>query len=463
MKSVTINLLCLFLLCQGLVMGQNIPNTLSPEQKAYELSLIWKEMSYNFDNMNHCPELDIDSLYRAFIPIVMSTPDDYAYSKEIMRFLAHFRNNHTYVADSPSWITPLAQLYIRTEYRDGKLFLTNFYSKYMDRMHVGDEIVSINRQNAVDYMRENMLPYVPATNDEHRWKTAMSFNGPWTFCPYGTLFELTMKGDTTYRLLLPAEKRIEDERNDWFVNDYEMNKENLLYVDSDSQTAYLRIIDCLVSGKNFFLQCRDSISSCKQIILDLTHNTGGQSYNTEDVAGFLAKVDTFSSETILSRMNVASMKAQGMNWCNKESENEDILCLMKNGTYFTTFPSAKYANPYYPNCYQGQVVVITGSGTASAAEWLVSRLKQDKSIVFYGETTSGATGYPYQLALPSGLVVRFNTWRTFSPDGMKETSYGFVPTIPLDFSDCYKSTRPTELFYNIMTKIKSIPHAGEFR
>ncbi|MBO6081115.1 MAG: hypothetical protein J6P54_09140, partial [Bacteroidales bacterium] len=133
----------------------------------------------------------------------------------------------------------------------------------------------------------------------------------------------------------------------------------------------------------------------------------------------------------------------------------DYLCQMKNGTYFYTLPATRYANPYYPNNYNGEVIVIQGNGTASAAEWIVARLRQDKSIRFFGERTAGATGNPYQLNLPSGLIVRFNTWRTFSPDGT-ETSYGFDPDVLVDFSDCYKATEPAELYRRIVAEIKHI-------
>ena len=181
-KLITISL-TLFL--PFLLQSQPLPNTLTPDQKAYELSLIWREMAYNFDNMDHCAEVDADSLYRAFVPVVRATEDDYAYSKAIMRYLASFQNSHTYVVDAPWLVAPLAQPYIRTEYRDGKLFLTNFASKYADRMRVGDEVVSINGVDAVTYMRENMLPYVPATNDVHRLQIAMSFMGLWTLFRMG--------------------------------------------------------------------------------------------------------------------------------------------------------------------------------------------------------------------------------------------------------------------------------------
>ena len=332
-KLITISL-TLFL--PFLLQSQPLPNTLTPDQKAYELSLIWREMAYNFDNMDHCAEVDADSLYRAFVPVVRATEDDYAYSKAIMRYLASFQNSHTYGVD------------------------------------------------AVTYMRENMLPYVPATNDDHRLQIAMSFMGLWTLFPYGTMFDLTLKGDTLYQLSLPAEKLVDDPSNDWYVNDYERNKENVCYINRESGTGYLRLTDCFETGKQFFLQHKDSLAECQRIILDLTHNVGGQSFNTDDVVSFLAKVDSFSSETILSKMNIAYMKAQGSYRC--------------------------------------------------------------------GEKTSGATGNPYQLNLPSGMIVRFNTWRTFGPDGT-ETSYGFAPDIPMDFSDCYKATTAEELFRRVVAKI----------
>lgn len=450
-KLITIALSLLLL--PFLAQSQPLPNTLTPDQKAYELSLIWREMAYNFDNMDHCAEVDADSLYRAFVPVVRATEDDYAYSKAIMRYLASFQNSHTYVVDAPWLVAPLAQPYIRTEYRDGKLFLTNFASKYADRMRVGDEVVRINGVDAVTYMRENMLPCVPATNNDHRLQIAMSFMGLWTLFPYGTMFDLTLKGDTLYQLSLPAEKLVDDPSNDWYVNDYERNKENICYIDHTSGTGYLRLTDCFETGKQFFLQHKDSLAECQHIILDLTHNVGGQSFNTDDVVGFLAKVDSFSSETILSKMNIAYMKAQGSYRCWENADPDDIVCQMKNGTYFYTIPSTRYPNPYYPDNFKGKVMVIQGNNTASAAEWLVSRLHQDKSIVFYGEKTSGATGNPYQLNLPSGMIVRFNTWRTFGPDGT-ETSYGFAPDIPMDFSDCYKATTAEELFRRLIAKIE---------
>ena len=86
-------LLALLLMASGVTMqGQEATdiNQISSEQKVYELSMLWKEMSYNFGNMDNCPGLDIDSLYRTFIPMVTETKDDFEYWKVLQRFMACF-------------------------------------------------------------------------------------------------------------------------------------------------------------------------------------------------------------------------------------------------------------------------------------------------------------------------------------------------------------------------------------
>ena len=76
-------------------------NQISAEQKVYELSVLWKEMSYNFGNLDNCPGLDIDSLYRAFLPKVTETKDDFEYWKMLQRFMACFNNGHTKIFGAP--------------------------------------------------------------------------------------------------------------------------------------------------------------------------------------------------------------------------------------------------------------------------------------------------------------------------------------------------------------------------
>jgi len=106
---------------------------------------VWKELSYNFANMDNCPLANLDSLYRAYLPLMKNTQNDLAYCKLMQRFLAHFNNGHTFVADIPPYLDPyIARFYIETRYENGKIRVKNMGKQYADLMQIGDEITHIN-------------------------------------------------------------------------------------------------------------------------------------------------------------------------------------------------------------------------------------------------------------------------------------------------------------------------------
>ena len=60
--------------------------TLSTEEKLYELSMLWKEASYNFAFFDQVPNLNWDSCYQAFIPLVMETKTDWEHYMVLKKF-----------------------------------------------------------------------------------------------------------------------------------------------------------------------------------------------------------------------------------------------------------------------------------------------------------------------------------------------------------------------------------------
>jgi hypothetical protein len=153
---------------------KNDINRISKEQKLYELSVIWKELSYNFANMDNCPRLDIDSLYQAYIPVVQNTKNDIEYCQSIKSFLANFNNGHTRLYRYPQYLIPeLGWFFITTVYKDGKIIINNFEKKYADRLNIGDEIYTINGIKAMDYFQKYIIPYVPTSNEENKIHEAM--------------------------------------------------------------------------------------------------------------------------------------------------------------------------------------------------------------------------------------------------------------------------------------------------
>lgn len=65
------------------------------EQRIYALSEIWKELHYNFAFPETLKKVNLDSLYRAYIPKVEGVEDNYEYYRVLSSFMAHFNEAHT--------------------------------------------------------------------------------------------------------------------------------------------------------------------------------------------------------------------------------------------------------------------------------------------------------------------------------------------------------------------------------
>ena len=74
------------------------------EQKIFEFSQIYKELYYNFANMDNCPEINIDSLYFSYIPKVTKSKNDLDYFVNIKEFLDKFNNGHTGCYAFPDYV-----------------------------------------------------------------------------------------------------------------------------------------------------------------------------------------------------------------------------------------------------------------------------------------------------------------------------------------------------------------------
>ena len=197
----------LLLLPLGFLLGQEVPNTLTPEQKAYELSMAWKELSYNFANKEHCQGLNMDSLYAAYIPKIQRTKDDFEHYLTMQEFLAHFYNSHTYCMMPQQLFPSLAMIRLQTEYRDGKIYIRNISSQYADKVSVGDEIVRIDGVPAVEWFTQIVAPLISCTNQETLLEAAMftpNATHPMIFQPksYNTKLEMEVKSGNGLKKLL---------------------------------------------------------------------------------------------------------------------------------------------------------------------------------------------------------------------------------------------------------------------
>ena len=453
-----IKLTLLLLLPFSFVWAQEVPNTLTPEQKAYELAMVWKEMSYNFANMDHCQGLNMDSLYAAYIPKIQRTKDDFEHYLTMQEFVAHFHNSHTYCMMPQHLFPSLAMIRLQTEYRDGRIYIRNISSQYADKVSVGDEIVRIDGIPAMEWFTQNVVPLLSCTNQETLLEAAMftpNATHPMIFQPksYNTKLEMEVKtGNGLKKLSMgydwhfsPSKEQEEEQlKYHWMATESEnlAGNNNLFVVFPTQDAAYLRIDDCNAATADTFMKHFSTINQHKNFVLDLRNNLGGDGRAYSPITPYLVDKDSIMlSGVLLPRVNNSAYRAWAaarMLYGNPESVDEytkRVYCPHLFNNAFDTIQATTVANGNPDSQrYHGKVYVLVSPRTASAAEGFVMQLVQSPNVCVVGKTTAGATGQPLVVPLPSGIICMINSFRSFDTRN-RDCSNGVAPDIVMDFGN----------------------------
>ena len=417
-------------------------NSLSKEQKIYEFSTIWKEVSYNFSNIDSCPIANVDSLYLIYLSKVMNSKNDFEFSKLIQRFMAEFNNGHTNLEDIPNHLYPYLGWYkLKTVCRDGKVFIENFGKQYSNKLSIDDEIVEIDGIPIYDYLKNNIFPYIATTHPEQKLEFAMFNTNSYYLTWRDSKMKLTLKrkGKTIHvtikvnDFLLPSEKEKKEEINNEWIIPTTMPK-NIFLSDSLNNYAYIKLNACDKQNLDFFKMHQNQIKNFKNVVIDLSDDGGGNSSYVTPIIDFFLDTDTVNLYPIKSRVNNSLYKSYGEKMDNTHRDSWDIIQF--NQYYYNFYTGNSYEvlrkNEFWVNSlsknqrYSGNIYVIIGKNTASAAEFLITMLSSNKNIVFIGEKTAGAVGLPLRIFLKSGLVVKVNTIKAFDFEN-NDVSNGFNP------------------------------------
>ncbi|PKP34548.1 MAG: hypothetical protein CVT98_10720, partial [Bacteroidetes bacterium HGW-Bacteroidetes-15] len=148
-------------------------NKISNNDKIFGLSLLWKEVSYNFAFFNQVPNLNWDSCYMASLPKVLETTNDWDYYLELQKFMSLLQDGHTR-------IFPPVQLrnkyfgtstkHLTTRLIENKVIITRVLddSLRIQGLKQGMEIVAINDMDPFVYAEKYVAPYVYASTPQDR-------------------------------------------------------------------------------------------------------------------------------------------------------------------------------------------------------------------------------------------------------------------------------------------------------
>lgn len=426
-------LVVLFLaaLSASLIQAQDIPNTLTPEQKLVGLSTLWSEAKYNeafFDNIG---EAKWDSAYRAFIKPVMESPDDYRYARELQRFCALLRDGHSrvYYFKGPIITTFFDKFQWYLSCIEGKAIVTAISSKRKKEIPIGSEIVEVNGMPTSEYLEKEVIPYICSSTDYVRLDNAVNI-----------MFQ-SLKGDSyQVKIKTPAGKILDmkithevlpdvkadamyPEQPAWKLMEMKWYPGDIAYVALNSFSDS-KIVD---EFKAVFPQ----LKKAKKLIIDLRNNGGGNTQYGANILSCLTPDSVLVGSKWCTRVHNPAYKS----WSSGISPKDTIGNGFAKKAYLVgTRQFYEYAAPYtYIPKEKERLVVPTvlliGHNTASAAEDFLILADRQKHMVKMGQNSNGSTGNPIMYKLNGGIQFQICSKKDTYPDGRDFVGCGVKPDI----------------------------------
>ena len=410
---------------------QNVPNTLTPEQKLIGLSTLWSEAKYNeafFDNIG---VEKWDSAYRAYIKPIMESPNDYEYARLMKRFCALLRDGHSrvYYFKGPIITTFFDKFQWHLSCIDGKAIVTGINSKMKKEIPIGSEIVEVNGMPTMTYLEKEVLPYVCASTDYVRLNSAI-----------GGMFQ-SLKGDSyQVKIVTPAGKtldmkithevRPEIKADVMYPQQPERKLLEMKWYPGDVAYVALnsfnepKIVD-------EFTAVFPELKKAKKLIVDLRENGGGNTSTGADILSYLTPDSVLVGSTWCTRVHSPAYMSWGPQVKDTIGAGEwrKKVYLVSKRKYY------EYGSPYTISIPKEKerlvvpTVLLIGNNTASAAEDFLILADKQKHMVKMGQPSNGSTGNPIMYELDGGLFMQICSKKDTYPDGREFVGYGVKPDI----------------------------------
>jgi len=409
-----IGFITLIILLFSFIVESQTENNLSVEEKIFGLSQLWKEASYNFAFFDQVENLNWDSCYQAFIPLVAETTNDWEYYLVLQKFFAKLHDGHTRIfppARLRNKYYGTATKQIKTRLIEDKVIITEVLDSSLAGagMMKGMEILKIDSTDAHEYARKYVAPYMFASTPHDltlqtygHFLLSGSVNEP-------AIIEVRdFAGNTqTYAI----------RRQPWIMEVEIFEDEPMSFDILSNNIGYLKINNFVDHRdfKPYFDSIYPGILKTDGLIIDVRDNFGGATQMTHYVLKHLTH-NNIGTVSWKSPMYIATHKAWGMNKDWYEFEGVEI--------------EAFKDRPIYDN----PVNVIADESSFSGAEDFCFGFKTIKRGKLLGRVTAGSTGSPLMFNLPCGALVLVCAKKDFFPDGTEFVGYGLKPDIEVSLN-----------------------------
>jgi carboxyl-terminal processing protease len=403
-------------------------NTLNTADKVYALSLFWSEVKYNFAFIDEI-KFNIDSLYKAYIPKVAATKNDYEFYDLMKLFVGSFKDRHTNISYNNAF-PYIDYISMTAGYFGNDLYLINVRSDLAKTYPVGSKIVKINGLPAKEYMAKYVEPYI--LSDFPSTLKYLSASQLFAAKPYKDSMAITYQTPSG-KILTNTPPRDGKTKSNIEVLGHPYPRLSKPFEiswkeDSIAVLGLNTFNDTRDELIPYFDKIKDTLYSAKGIVIDLRQNRGGSTEVAWHIIKHMIKDTYFLNYAWQTRINSGVKRANG----DYIKANRDFL----NYSAYQTFRADTVFIPDSIKRFNVPMVVIFSEMTVSAAEDFLIILKERKDRpMFIGRPSFGSTGSPLVLRnLSSNGSARICTRRVLFPYSLKPFNEGIVPDIIVDYS-----------------------------
>ncbi|MFN8349319.1 MAG: S41 family peptidase [Spirosomataceae bacterium] len=416
-----------------------IADTISPADKVYGLSKFWQEVNYNFAYLNNIDRNAWDSTYKALIPQVIATKNDYEYYRLLEKFCALLNDGHTDIT-MPAMkglnymFNTFGEHLLVLKRVDNKVIIKRTLQQDLKKFPLGSEIVEVNGLPTEQFIKDSIAPYLSASTD---YVKADMASGMLLRGFPGSTFSVKIKkpsGEVTEHVLTHAKVTARDlfPAPDYY---WDEKKRGLLdYKTMDNDIAYVAL-NSFEDAKivSLFENILPSLYKAKGVILDLRHNGGGSDGIAFSILKYFIQDTVLIGSSSMVRELDPYQKALGRyisaaDTVGNEAKRKAWLLYNGYAVYGTPGTWRSKIDSRIPKITV-PVMLLTGMNTASAAEDFLIAADNQKHIVTVGEPTNGSTGMPYRFDLPGGGSARVCVKKDTYPDGREFVGNGIQPDI----------------------------------
>jgi C-terminal processing protease CtpA/Prc len=296
----------------------------------------------------------------------------------------------------------------------------------IDSTWLGAELIEIDNIPTIDYLKQNVFPYISASTEQHLWMQAIykiqsglktePFKGKIKKTD-GTVEKIVLKrnGEAT---------RTPDDEDWGVIPKYSRNIIDLDWVDNNIAVIRFNRFSPADKAIKEFDNVVKMVENAKGLIIDLRQNGGGSTEVAWHLQEYLSEQNSFLNFAWETRINDGVKKANG-NW---KEEYKDYY--LDKAVRFEEPETINVSNTI--KSFKCKTVLLVGRFTFSAAEdFLVNIYEVPNRPKIIGEETGGSTGSPLVVSgLPGGGYARICTRRICYPiSGKKFVNSGVKPDI----------------------------------